>query len=231
MTGENGTFQFTYKVDMSAGSQAITVDIDPYSLLRPASAEAGSMYVLPFDLLTGLAIVVIVLLVAGLTIGRITRADRALARRLARLLSRARRPGETSLPKPTLKVTPLPEPPAGRGIRPGPTRFEDEVTRINTIIDGGADYREVIAEIYLAARRITGAHGFAIAESATHREFYRKLIAKEPRLNVSAGTITRHYESAVFGHKPLSEKDIVGSLYSLKEINTLVAGEPAGGGA
>ena len=86
-------------------------------------------------------------------------------------------------------------------------------------------------EIYLAARRIAGAHGFAVAESATHREFYKKLVAQEPRLNVSAGTITRHYEAAVFGHKPLGEKDIVGSLYSLKEINTLVAGGPAGSSA
>jgi hypothetical protein len=231
VTGDNGTFRLEYKIDLAAGSQAITVDCDRDNLLGPASADAGSMYVLPFDLLTSLAIVAIVLLVVGLTIGRITRADRALGRRLARLLSRDRRPGKATLPKPTLKVTPPPEPPAGWGIRPEPTRFEDEVTRINTIIAGGADYREVIAEIYLAARRITGARGFVIAESATHREFYRKLVAREPRLNVSAGTITRHYESAVFGHKPLSEKDIVGSLYSLKEINTLMTGEPAGGSA
>jgi hypothetical protein len=227
LTGENGTFQLAYRVNMSAGSRAITVGNDPGSLLGLASVDAGVMYVLPFDLPGCLAIVVIVLLVAGLTIGRITRADRALRRRLARLL--AGRP-EATLPKPTLKVTPVPGPLAEWGIRPGPTRFEDEAVRIEAIIAGSADYREVITEIYLAARRITGTRGFDIPESATHREFYRKLIVQEPGLNVYAGTITRHYEAAVFGDKSLSEKDIVGSLYSLKEINAFAAGEPAGGG-
>jgi hypothetical protein len=226
VTGNNGTFQIVYKINMSAGSRAISLDSDPASLFRPASADAGSMLVLPFDLLACLVIAIIALLAAVLMIGRITGIDRILAR----LLPIVRRPVKEPLRKPTLKVTPLPEPPAGRDIRPGTNRFEDEVTRINTIISSDADYREIIAEIYLAARRITGAHGFAMPESTTHREFYKKLIAKEPRLNVPAGTITRHYEAAVFGHQQLGKKDIADSQYSLNEINQLLTGEPAGGG-
>jgi hypothetical protein len=222
MTDEYGEFWFTYNISMPAGPQAIAVDIGSDSLLNPVSVDAWRTYVLPFDRMTGLAIAAIVLLVAVLAIGRTLRRDPALVRRLARLLSPKATP-----PKPTLKATPLSGLSDGRDIRSGSTQFEDEITRINAILAGGADYREVIAEIYLAARRIAGAGGLVIAESATHREFYRKLVATEPRLNVSAGTITKHYEAAVFGHKPLSEKEIVGSLYSLKEINALIAGGPA----
>ncbi len=72
-------------------------------------------------------------------------------------------------------------------------------------------------------------HGFAVPESATHREFYRMIVAREPRLHMPAGTITRHYETAVFGNRLLSDMDIVSSLYSLKEISALFAGESGGG--
>jgi hypothetical protein len=219
-TDSTGNFYLVTMINGSAGLQTIKVNNTGSGLLEGTTVDTGMVFIMPFDAATSLVVVVIILAILGIVVARVTRARRVLSRRLP-----TRKP---ALPRPTIKVTPVSGMPKEQA-KPTVTRFEDEIARIEAIVAGGADNRDVIAEIYQAARRITVTHGYAIPESATHREFYKRIVAKEPRLNVPTGTITKHYESAVFGNKRLNEKDIVGSLFSLKEINTLVRGEPAGG--
>jgi hypothetical protein len=221
MTDDKGYFLLRGRVNGSAGLQSITINSTGNGLLAAADISAGALLVSPFDRATSLAIVVIVLAVAGLAVARATNARR----RLEKMFRARRKP----LPEPAISVTPGPVKPQAPVAPPAPARFEDEFARISAIVAGRADHQEVILEIYQAARRLAASHGFTVPESATHREFYRMIVAREPRLHVPAGTITRHYETAVFGYRLLGDTDIVSSLYSLKEINALFAGESGGG--
>ncbi|HEY3274475.1 MAG TPA: carboxypeptidase-like regulatory domain-containing protein [Methanocella sp.] len=220
-TDYTGNLYLINTIDGSAGLQSVKVCSAASGLLEATTVDTRMVLVMPFDMMTSLAVIGVILVVIGLVLARVTRASRLLARLLP-----ARK---TPLPRPTLKVTPLPE--TSRKQQPPVSRFEDEITRINGIIAGGAGRREIITEIYLAARRITANGGIAIPESATHREFFKSLTAKEPSLVTSAGTITKNYESAVFGRIQLKEQDIVNSLYNLKEINAHMLGEGKGEGA
>jgi hypothetical protein len=220
-TDGTGNFYMVTLINGSTGLQTVTVSNAGSGLLQGATVDTGMVFIMPFDLATSLIVLALVIVVIGLAFARVPRVRRALFR----VLTPRKAP---PLPKPAVRVVPMPEPPE-EAARQAVTRFEDEIARIESIITGGARDRDAIAEIYMAARRIAGRHGYAIPESATHREFYRQLVTKEPGLNIPAGTITRHYEAAVFGDKPLSEKDIAGSLYSLKELNTLFMEKTAGG--
>ncbi|HUL62511.1 MAG TPA: DUF4129 domain-containing protein, partial [Methanocella sp.] len=172
-----------------------------------------TVLIMPFDLPTALALAGIVLLaVAGLVAARVIRARRTTRK--------------TPLPKPTLVLAPLPAQPAAA---PPVTRFENEVARIDGIIAGGAGRREVLAEIYRAARRIAGRSGLAVPDSATHREFLQGLAAREPSLAAPAGTITKNYEAATFSRRPPGEQDVADSLSGLKAIDARMSGDDRGG--
>jgi hypothetical protein len=216
VTGHGGTFGLSFTIDMPSGIRPVTIANEPGSLLLSASSEAGSICVLPVDLATGAVIVAIVLLAIGLVLSLT-----AIARRLP---SRALRQGHETLP------VPLPAPPQESSGLPSPPSFEDEIARIEACVVSGADPDEIISEIYRSSRRIAGAHGFALPDSATHREFFKGLAMREPSLMVPAATIARHYESAAFGQELPDERAIGSSLDSLREIISRLSGRHAGGG-
>lgn len=198
------------------GSQSNRYIVD----VRPAEPEitVTGMPLIAFqgdrvNLLTCTVIVAVVLLVIGLVL--------ALATRVKRALSRANRS----------RQKPLPESQEAPVSQPSLILFEDEIARIEAIVTKVTDRREVISEIYRASRRIAGTHGFAVHDSATHREFFRSLTVKEPSLITPAGTITRNYESAVYGHVSPDEQDLVNSLNSLREIDGRMSDTKTGGGA
>ncbi|OPY26720.1 MAG: hypothetical protein A4E28_02346 [Methanocella sp. PtaU1.Bin125] len=222
MTDANGSVNIAYYIGGIAGLKTLSVSSEASGLLEAAAADA-LVPVMPLGLPASLAVVFILLLVAGLAFAVLTRADR----RARWLIGGKKKP----LPKPTLKVPPpsgQPEAQAG----PSPvSRFEDEVARAEALIAEGSDPVAVISGIYAAARRMARGHGIALPDSATHREFFKTLTAREPSLTTAAGTITKYYEAAVFGRVPVSEREIASSLDSLRTIKKWADTAPAGDSA
>jgi len=128
--------------------------------------------------------------------------------------------------KPLLKPTIMPVPEPRPEIRPAAAvpGFDAEMDQIKGIIAKGGDHRDLMSSIYLAARRLAARQGIQVPESATHREFFEAVSARAPSLSVPLGTITNHYETAIFGYGQLSDKDITNALYSLKEYNASLTG-------
>ncbi len=185
MTDDSGSFSLRGRVNGSAGLQSITINSTGNGLLAAADISAGALLVSPFDLATSLAIVVIVLAVAGLAVARATNARR----RLEKMFRARRKP----LPEPAISVAPGPATLSGPIAPPAPARFEDEFARISAIVAGRADHQE--SSWRFTRRR--GAWRNPAASPSPNRPRTGSstgvIVAREPRLHTPAGTITRHY--------------------------------------
>jgi hypothetical protein len=164
---------------------------------------AGIVLVMPFDK-TGTALAAIILmLIAGLVVAKVT----------------GRKAGQRRK-QPLRPITP--QETQAQDDRSIAFSFEEELKAIGLAISGGNDRREAVRSIYQATKRMMCDMDPDLPESITHRELCKLLSGRQPSLSGPLETITTSYEGVIFGHNSPTDTDVYGSLYSLGEIRKLL---------
>ncbi len=161
VTDAGGHFQVALKVAGSPGISPVTVSVPGDGLLSGLDYQSGTMLVMPFDKTGSALAVLVLLLVAGLVVVKVTGTGRQ----------------KKQSPRPVLSPA-VPEP------GEGPVTFSlaEELNTVNQAVLGGNDRREAVRSVFLAAKRMLRDRDPALPDSVTHRELCRILSGRQPSL-------------------------------------------------
>ncbi len=137
---------------------------------------------------------------------------------------RVRRPGRQARRRPamTRATAPAVEAPLSYA-----GKFEGLLRQINEDIAAGKDRTGVIASIYIAVRLIARSQGIEVSDSSTPNEFRLLFTKAKPPVSPLLNVIIASYEGAAFGHRPLTEQNLVDARKCLVEIRKMTGGEGA----
>ena len=77
---------------------------------------------------------------------------------------------------------------------------------------------DVLKGAYISARKAAALHGPVVADSMTHREFFREASKALPEVSGPLYTIVRLYEKAAFSQVNMTNADALNAINSLKDV-------------
>ncbi|MGE5403251.1 MAG: hypothetical protein ACM3NG_00175 [Candidatus Doudnabacteria bacterium] len=211
-TDASGKYEFADRVYPRLGLFKLTADVAGNELLTNTEVSAGSIFFVPAGRMTTFKLGAAIS--AGL--GCVATAW-AIYQRVLRSRRRARR-----RPAVTAAAVPAVEAPLSYA-----GKLEGLLRQINADIAAGKDHTGVIASIYIAARLIARSKGIEVSDSSTAGEFRLLFTEVKPPVAPLLNVIIASYEGAAFGHRPLTERNLIDARKCLAEIRKIMGGEGA----
>ncbi len=213
-TDDSGYFDYSRTVNAydPAGIYAVSVFMQtPSGPVKSASANAGYVIVLPIDktlalvaFVVDLALVILAILMlwSGLTMSRLIDLATGRSKQEADLEDMPPEPISDKLPPEQAKTQ---------------QSFEELASGIDKSIASG-DFTIASVHMYTAARSLAINKGLQVADSDTHREFYRGAARAYPQIATPLGNIVNVYERMSYGHGDAGADDLKNAYNGLKEI-------------